>query len=136
MDHMQSVNAIQTQDVPAFLASLEIMYGKKWVEENFALMAIVTEEGSAGAMFRTMGNGTNGNLMKIAHAVIRSIALMTLDHHPEVKQIDAIKGVMNTLWLIISKDLGREGVPDSIFSAVMEKQAEDASSSSDETPTI
>ncbi len=130
MEHMQIMNAIQTQDIPALLGILESKYGKKWMEKNFAFMGILNEEGASG-MFRTMGNGSNANLMKIGHAVIRSLAYMIHEQDPKISELDAAKSVISTIWLHINGDMGRAGVPDTIFKAVMEKEAEQDASSQD-----
>jgi hypothetical protein len=133
MDHSTSLNAIQTQDVPAFLAALEAKYGKQWIQRHFAFMAIVCEEGASG-LFRTMGNGNNANLLKIAHAVIRSQAKMIKDAMPHLEELDIARNVMNTIWKYISADLGREGVPEAIFKGVMETQAENDTPPSSDAP--
>lgn len=135
MDHLAIVNAIQTQDVPAFLAALEGLYGQKWVQKNFAFMGILCEEGAAG-MFRTMGNGSNANLLKIAHAVIRSLAAMTKELYPHMDELDAIRGVMNTLWMHISSDFHREGVPETIFKGVVENLHEKREQQQNPSPPL
>lgn len=123
MDHIQSVNAIQTQDLPAFLTSLEEAYGKEWVQKNFAFMAIVCEQGSAG-MFRTIGNGNNANLMKIGHAVIRSLGKMIHDQDPKISERDAIHTVISTIFAHINGDLSREGIPETIFDAMTAEESD------------
>lgn len=131
---MTSINSIQTQELPSFLNALEETYGKNWIEKNFAFMAILCEEGAA-SMFRTMGNGSNANLLKIAHAAIRSVAKMACDQDPSLNERQSVANVMHILAINIGGDLGREGVPDAIFKGVMEtrKDEEDSSPSNANT---
>lgn len=119
MSHEEKITAIQTRDLPAFLSSLEEMYGKAWMTKNFAFMGVLCEEG-AGGMFRTMGNGSNVNLMKIAHASIRSLAKVAAEQDPGVSEIRCIEALLMTLWRHMAADYSREGVPDGIFKAFME----------------
>lgn len=126
MDHREKSSAIQTQDFPAFLAALQNKYGEKYIEKSFAAMGVVAEQ-DGSSMFDTFGTGTNINLFRVAHALIRALGKEEMKGSPDEgtpgSELKAIARVMNVLWLNISKDLGREGIPDSIFSAFMQNQS-------------
>ena len=125
MDKHQIISAIQTQEFPAFVAALEGKYGEAFIKKNFAAMGLVAE-GDKEGMFDTFGFGNNVNLFRIAHSAIRALGKAEMiaagsDHSTKAEMVAVMK-VIRTIDVMIKKDMGREGIPDAIFSGFMKNK--------------
>jgi len=123
-EHLRRLTQLKDVEIARWLTLMQGEFGEEWMKENFAFMAIVKEpEGSVG-MFHSQGNGTNANCLRVAHAAIRSLSKQMADDNLNggvtIPESSCVQHVMNTLWAHIMADLGRDGIPDTIFKALMD----------------